>query len=301
METTRKDGSASKLFMPFEKLVRSSQGMAIHGDRAFILYDSGLCGVYNLKTRDPAPVASFRLGSYNEGEPTPDYRNHANHCLFGTREREGSLPYLYVTIGSGIGADEDGYFYRMSVEKITEEGDSYRSEVLQTISYVPSEVPAPFVSPCWGCPAFFADEDEGALYIFSARYRTKRGCVPEGEQNAYIITRFDLPKLSDGSFVRLSGSDIRDQFSVKSNVLFTQGGQLTDGVIYYTFGCPGHEYPVRLMAFDLRQKKLLWEADNLSEAFRMKEIECCDWYQGQLLCNTNGGDLIAVHFTDGSL
>lgn len=298
-----RDGSASTLYMKFDKILRSAQGMAIWQDRAFILYDTGICAVYDLRARSAAPLASFPLGSYNEGTPTRDYLNHANHCMFGSLHADGNpIPLLYVTAGTGIGADADGYYYRLSVENIIRQGDGYRAESLQTVTYQPvGEVPTPWVSPCWGCPAFFVDHQENALYIFSARYRTKRGCVPEGEHNAYIITHFDLPALSDGPLVRLTPADIRDQFSVASDVPFTQGGQLTDGILYYTFGCPKSGYPVRVLAFDMHQKRLLWQAENMDEAFHGEEIECCDWYDGQLLCNTNSGSLYTLRFVKGAV
>ena len=300
MSAITRDGSASTLYMKFDKILRSAQGMAIWQDRAFILYDTGMCGVYDLKGRTAAPLAAFPLGSYNEGMPTRDYLNHANHCMFGSLHwGDNPIPLLYVTVGTGIGADADGYYYRLSVENIVESAAGYRAEVLQTVTYQPSEsVPAPWEAPCWGCPAFFVNNAENALYIFSARYRTKRGCVPEGEHNAYIITRFDLPSLDAGPLVRLTARDIRDQFSVASDIPFTQGGQLTDGILYYTFGCPKAGYPVHVMAFDLRKKSLLWQAGNMDEAFRGEEIECCDWYKGQLLCNTNGGSLYALRFRE---
>ena len=303
MNSLIRDGSASTLYMKFQKILPSAQGMAVWRDRAYILYNTGICAVYDLSSRAFQPVAAFPLGSYNDGKPTRDYLNHANHCMFGSLHLDGNpIPLLYVTVGTGIGADEDGYYYRLSVENIVKTGDEYRSQVLQTVTYRPSgPVPAPFVDPCWGCPAFFADNDANALYIFSARYRTKRGCVPEGERNAYIITRFDLPSLSDGPLVHLAASDIRDQFSVESDVPFTQGGQLTDGILYYTFGCPKAGYPVRVMAFDVERKCLKWQAENMDDAFCGEEIECCDWYGGQLLCNTNGGSLYTLRFTEGAV
>ena len=291
-----RDGSQSRLFMRFEKKMRSIQGMAIWQDNAFILYDTGVCFVHDLKEKQAEPTASFKLGSYNDGQPTKDYLNHANHCMFGgIHYNENPIPLLYVTIGAGVGADEDGFFYRLSVENIEQTPQGYQSRVLQTITYQPSDMSgSPYESPCWGCPAFFVDTEANKLYIFSARYRTKKGCVPEGETNAYIITTFELPDLKAGPLVRLTAADIQDQFVVESDVAFTQGGQMTDGIIYYTFGLPAKDYPDRVMAFDVKQKKALFLLDHLDEALNQEEIECCDWYEGQLLCNTNGGALYAL-------
>ena len=296
------DGSQSRLFMRFDKVLRSAQGMAVWRDKAFILYDTGVCAVYDLKSRDSKPLSVFPLGSFNEGIPAKEYLNHANQCMFGGIHIEDNpIPLLYVTVGTGIGADEDGFYYRLSVENILQTAEGYTAQTLQTVTYQPSDMTgSPWESPCWGCPAFFVDTQAGALYIFSARYRTKRGCVPQGEKNAIIITRFDLPDITAGPLVRLTKEDIRDQFAVKSDVEFTQGGQLTDGIIHYTFGCPKIGYPNRVMAFDVKKKKALYMVDHLDEAFRGEEIECCDWYEGQLLCNTCDGSLYALSFTEGA-
>lgn len=295
------DGSNSTLYMKFHKEMRSAQGMDIWNDRAFILYDSGMCSVYDLAQKNPQGLDLFELGSYNPGVPSKDYRNHANHCIFaGTHWKENPIPLLYVTIGSGIGADEDGFFYRCGVENITcqidEEGqEHYHSELLQVISYQPEGIEeVPYEAPCWGCPAFFVDTDAGFLYMFSARYRTKRGCVPEGKQNAYIITKFLLPSLDAGKMVHLQPKDILDQFVVESDVLFTQGGAFYDGKIYYTFGCPKIDYPLHLLVFDLEKREMIAHVGNMDEAFAGEEIECCARYQGRLLCNTCDGSIFAI-------
>lgn len=291
------DGSGSELYMTCYKPVPSEQGMAIEGDRAFILYDTGVCAVFDLVTRDPRPVSVFPLGSYNKGKPTPDYLNHANSCMFGPAHwGDNPLPLLYVTIGTGIGYDEDGYFYRCAVENVQQREDgSYYSQTVQTICYRPEgTLPEGIVSPCWGCPAFMVDKDEAALYIFSARYRTKRGCVPEGEHNAYIITKFPLPDPARDGMIHLGPEDILDQFVVPSDVLFTQGGTIHNGKLYYTFGYPKGGYPLQILIFDLQRKTLYGQVDNLTEAFRKEEIECCGIYRNRLLCNTCDGSIFAL-------
>ena len=300
------DGSQSTIYMKFQKELPSAQGMSIRNDRAFILYDTGCCCVYDLKSRNPGPLASFQLGSYNPGIPTMDYKNHANSCMFSNiHVNDNPIPLLYVTIGSGIGKDEDGFYYRCAVENIICEvmpdgKEVYRSEVLQVISYKPDGIEeVPFEAPCWGCPSFLIDSEAGYLYIFSARYRTTRGNVPEGEKNRYIITKFRLPEVgreADGkeSKIQLTPKDILDQFTVESDVLFTQGGTLYQNKIYYTFGNPQREYPIRIMVFDLQQKKVIAQFDNMDEAFGFEEIECCEVYQGKLLCNTNAGSIFVL-------
>ena len=112
-------GAESKVFMRFEKAKRSAQGMGIWGDRLFMLYDTGWCSVHDLQTRSPKALDVFKLGSFNDGTPTKDYLNHSNDCVFSKIHYQGNpIPLLYVTIGTGTGMDEDGYFYRCAVENI---------------------------------------------------------------------------------------------------------------------------------------------------------------------------------------
>lgn len=291
------DGGGSKRYMSFEKLLRSAQGMAIWGDRAFILYDTGVCGVYDLKTRNPEPLAQFPLGSYNPGIPSREYLNHANSCMFSRIHlRDNPIPLLYVSTGTGTGYDGDGFYYRCAVENIVEAPDgTCRAETVQTISYHPEgQLPGAFESPAWGCPCFMTDNDTGHLYIFSARYRTKSGCVPEGERNAYIVTKLPLPDPCEGGLIRLGPGDILDQFTVSSDVLFTQGGCIIDSKLYFTFGYPQGGYPLHIMVFDLARKCLAAQMHHLTEAFGGEEIECCGMYRGKLLCNTCNGSIFEI-------
>jgi len=280
-----------------------SQGFAVFEDRAFILHHTGMCCVYDLKARDGAPLAVFPLGSYNAGSPTKDYTNHSNSCMFGKEHYNGNpIPLLYVVIGAGIGYDEDGYFYRCAVENITRNEtdgkETYQAQTLQVISYHPEGIEdTDFLPPCWGCPAFFADTEHRALYMFSAKYRTKRGTLPEGErENTYLITKFDLPSLDQGALVRLTPRDIRDQFTVCSDILFTQGGALADQKIYYTFGCPmsKEKYPNEIAVFDLNARTMCARISDLDEALHMEEIESCEFYNGELLCNTSAGSVFVI-------
>lgn len=287
-------GRDIQLVMHIQKTDHSVQGMGIWENRAFILYDTGICGVYDLEKRQDVPLAVFPLGSYNDGIPSSDYRNHANSCMFSSTHYQGNpIPLLYVTIGTGIGTDEDGYFYRCAVENIrcsvdSQGKESYMAETLQIITYLPEKIEnTVYQTPCWGCPCFLMDPEESGLYIFSARYRTKRGCVPEGKRNRYIITRFALPDAAAGGMVRLKASDIEDQFCVDSDVLFTQGGTIVNGKLYYTFGCPQAGYPLAILVFDIRKKCLCAQMTGFDEAFFQEELECCAPWNGTILFNTN--------------
>lgn len=291
------DGSGSVLYMRCHKPLPIAQGMDIWEDRAFILYDTGVCGVFNLKTRVPRPVSVFPLGSYNAGKPSRDYLNHANSCMFSAMHWQNNpIPLLYVTVGTGTGTDGDGYFYRCAVENIVRREDgSFRAETVQTVCYRPEgALPEGMEPPCWGSPCFLVDNDGGFLYLFSARFRTKRDCVPEGQENAFIITKFPLPDPEKGGVIHLSNPDILDQFAAASDVLFTQGGTIAKGKLYYTFGYPRGGYPLNLLVFDLEKKCQIAHVGNLTEAFCREEMECCSVYQGRLLCNTCEGSIFAL-------
>lgn len=291
------DGSGSVLYMRCHKPLPVAQGMDIWEDRAFILYDTGVCGVFDLKTRAPRPVSVFPLGSYNAGKPSRDYLNHANSCMFSAMHWQNNpIPLLYVTVGTGTGTDGDGYFYRCAVENIVRREDgSFRAETVQTVCYRPEgALPEGMEPPCWGSPCFLVDNDGGFLYLFSARFRTKRDCVPEGQENAFIITKFPLPDPEKGGVIHLSNPDILDQFTAASDVLFTQGGTIAKGKLYYTFGYPRGGYPLNLLVFDLEKKCQIAHVGNLTEAFCREEMECCSVYQGRLLCNTCEGSIFAL-------
>lgn len=284
----------SRLIMRYDKVLKSAQGMAIYGDNAFILHHTGVCAVYDLITKDAKCVTSFKLGSYNDGTPSNEYINHSNQCMFSDiRLNDNSIPLLYVTTGNHFGEDEDGYFYRCAVENIvlTKDSDGHvvgTSSLVQTISYKNGGIEdTQYESPCFGCPAWFVDSKKGYLYIFSARYRTTAEFLPYYEQNRYIITKFKLPDPTQSKFVLLHARDIIDQFVTPFDILFTQGGTLKDDKIYYTFGLGNDQYPLGMRVFDLKNRCICQEYDLSKSSFGNEEIECCGFYQGELLCNTN--------------
>lgn len=289
--------SGATRYMTCHRPVPNTQGMAIWGDCAFMLYDTGVCAVFDLRSRSRKPLDVFPLGSYNSGKPSREYLNHANSCMFSTIHlNDNPIPLLYVTVGAGIGTDEDGYYYRCAVENIAEQEDGcFMAQTVQTITYKPEgTLPAGIEQPCWGAPCFLVDNDAGFLYLFSARYRTKRDCVPEGKENAFIITKFPLPDPRLGGMVHLHPEDILGQFVVPSDVLFTQGGMIHNGKLYYTYGYPKGGYPVQIMVFDLHKKCLAGQTGDLSQVFFGEEIEACATYRGRLLCNTCDGSIFEI-------
>ena len=289
------DTAGVRLHMRFEKPFPSAQGMAIWGDWAFQLFHTGQCTVFDLKSGDPKPLAIFPLGSANTGVPTKDYTNHSNQCMFSDVHVNGNpLPLLYVTAGCGIGADEDGYFYRCAVEDIRLQFDADghitggSAECLQTISYKDGPMEGlPYTKPCWGCPAWFVDNRQKAIYMFSARYRTTPAYKDYYAVNEYIITRFPLPDPLSGGFIRFGPADIQDQFTAPFDIPFTQGGMIAGNKLFYTFGCGDEERPDGIRIFDLDKKCLIAKANLDKSAMSSEELESCSFWGKELIGNTN--------------
>ena len=149
-------------------------------------------------------------------------------------------------------------------------------------------------TPCWGAPAFFVDSDNQALYIFSARYRTTKAYLEHYNQNAFIITKFHLPSLESNNRIILTAKDIIDQFTTPFDILFTQGGTLHQNKIYYTFGFGNEDYPIGIRVFDLEKKCIIAKIDLSDSICASEEIECCAFYCGSLLCNTNDGNIYSI-------
>ena len=284
----------ARLYVRYNKILPSAQGMAVFDHMAFILHHTGECALYDLRTRNPAPLARFPLGSYNSGAPTKDYINHANQCMFSGEHLNGNpIPLLYVTAGYGTERDQDGYFYRCAVEDLHVEraadGRCQRAEsrLVQTVTFSGEGIEETgYEMPCWGCPAWFVDSESEHLYIFSARWRTTEEFLIHYEENRYIVTKLRKPPLSE-PFVHLKAKDILDQFLLPFDILFTQGGMIAGDKLFYTFGLGRPPYPIGLRVYDLTNRCVCGRLDLSDSVLGQEEIESCCFYEGELLCNTN--------------
>ncbi|MBQ8398006.1 MAG: hypothetical protein IJX53_07435 [Clostridia bacterium] len=302
----------TELFMEFENptervygVRRSVQGFSVWGDWAFVLFHSGICAVYDLITRDPAPIEVFKLASYHDGEPDKRYANHANDLMFG-----GTLdgaPLMYITAGNSGEADEHGWIAYCAVEALDITRDDagkphFSTRLVQSIYYKDEQiVNSPYQTPGWGWPASLCDTERGEYVMLSARYRTTKDFVDRYNDNNYIITRFPLPEIKPGNeVVTLTRADIIGQFEAPYDILATQGGTIHDGKLYYTYGFGKVGYPIGMRVFDLREEKLTARVDFSFTPFGNIEIECCAMYGGRLLVNTQSpkgtttGDIYAL-------
>jgi len=295
MKARRIPTSHIRQVMRFNKPMHSAQGMAIYGNLIFQLFHTGVCAVYNLESRSPEPLTVFPLGSFNDGSDCMDYANHANQCLFLQKKEAGQeLPLMYITVGYGTGSDEDGFFYRCSVEQLHLKRDGEgrilggSSEVLQTISYKDNGTHSTaHKSPCWGCPSWLVGSEGSSIYIFSAGYRTTEEFLAYRDVNSYRITRFSLPSPYKERKVIFTEKDIKDQFTTPFDILFTQAGTIFNNKLIYTFGRGDEQYPNGIRVYDLDKKCEHACMDLSSCIFREEEIESCSIFNGELFCNTN--------------
>ena len=145
-----------------------------------------------------------------------------------------------------------------------------------------------FHTPGWGWPASLVDVEGGYYYMFSAKYRTKKEFYQP--DNVYTVTKFALPDPKAGD-VTLTPRDILSQFDLPFDIFITQGGTLKDGRIYYMFGFGTEEYPDAMRVIDLGAEAYLLSEDLSQAPFSDEEVECCAFYRGRLLVNTQAGKL----------
>ena len=304
--------------------VDKEQGMALWDNQLYVFHDGGFCKVYDLTSKCSKPIASFKLGSYNEGTPSSAYQNHCNTVMFGenhyTDPQTGAineLPLLYVRTGNSSGADNIGYYNRLAVESITKTESngvvSFSSRLLQTIiysdtydggkniaNYNDEHGTAYLPAAGFGAPMWLVNTKENAVYMLSAKYRTTYGSVGDTvnypgyesvNDNYYIITKFNLPSLSAGEQVVLTPTDIIDQFTTDFAAFATQGGTVFDDKIIYTFGFGQIRElnPNKILIFDLQEKRICHELILCDSMFAFDEIESCVVYGNSLLVNTQGG------------
>lgn len=276
--------------MEFDNPTKESvQGFAVHGDIGFVLYHTGVCAAYDLARKEQKPLGVFKLGSYNASTPDNRYTNHANSAMFGPTLSGEKYPLLYVSAGNSGECDENGYIAYCAVEQIREENGAFTAQTVQRIYYKNDGIGATaFEAPGWGWPFSLVDVNNGWYYLFSARYRTRKEYSKP--DNAYIVTKFPLPAPDTGD-VTLYPTDITDQFLLPFNVFATQGGTLYDDKIWYMFGFGTENHPNALRVIDLQGKEYARCEDLSTTPFRDQEVECCAFYKGKLLINTQANKI----------
>lgn len=273
---------------------RSIQGMCITADGYLLqLHDHGYCRIFDFKSRNPAPLADFPLGSSGND-------NHANAVALSDLRFKGNrdFPLLYVTGGMPNGAME------CHVENILRNGDRYLAERVQRIvladefrwDMAPGSTykTADGFYRIWGSPSWLIDNGEKCLYILSAIYRTTIQYAKHKDENRYVVTKLRLPDIAEGDVV-LSRRDVRDQIVYDFAAFVTQSGCLEGSKIYFTFGFGRTRESLQssqIRVFDLNARTITQSFD-LAEII-LEELEACAFYQEALYVMTAKGNLYEI-------
>ena len=242
---------------------QAAQGMAIYGDYAYILNNTGYCRVFDLKLGQI--VQEYKLASYGKS-------NHANCASFGVEfYNNNTVPVFYVSECSSP-------YSRCFVENL-EEG---KSQLVQTIQAV--ENGKPKLINDW-----IIDNKGKYLYAF-----IRLGSKDTEGKIRHSIIKYRLPKLAEGKSVQLSESDIHEQFEV-SFMNMSQGGAIKGRHLYLPVGLQNTVDGKRMDAeraiiiIDLKKHKIKKIIDLNNVIF--DEPEDVDFYKGNLLlyCGQNGG------------
>ena len=231
----------------------SNQGFAVYGNDAFVMYETGICDIYDLTTGKF--VNSFHLGSYG-------FSNHTNAANFGVEFPEGNpdFPAIYISECSGQG--------RCFVESITTSG----SKLIQTISLNLSKFGKSGID--WA-----VDEEDSLLY-----------CIQTAAKGTdYNIFAFRLPQLSKGSNIVLNDSDLLNQWNDIPLSGICQGLYVRKGYAYLPMsgganglnGCALHEIN---LTSEIHETTTI----NLGPNFANMECEDLYFYKNSLLISFNG-------------
>jgi len=245
-----------------EHIGQSEQGMDVFGDRAYLLYNTGICRIFDLLSEKID--SEFPLASASK-------TNHANCASFGKEFYEGNnVPVLYVSECSSP--------YRCFVENIR----NSKPQIVQTLFAFENERPK--LVHDW-----IVDKRGGFLYTF-----TRLGVGNSDGTVLHSIYKYRLPKLSEGEKVILSEKDVLDRFDI-SFMSMGQGGLVKGRYMYLPVGL-SHESDGKrpdakraIIIVDLKKQKIKRFVDISNDI--LDEPEDVAIYNGRLLlyCGQNGG------------
>jgi len=239
---------------------QAAQGMAINGEYAFLFNNTGICRIFNLRTNEIERVLNLESSG----------KNHCNSASFGVEKKKGSkFPVIYISQCNAP--------YKCFVESITDSS----SILVQTICVNRSGVNR--IVHDW-----VVDREKKALYSITDLSGTENKW-----DYPHIITKYKLPKLSDGSFVELTDKDVIESFRVSFPNLL-QGAAIRNGFLYLPTGrneldSRGEDAKRELIVVNLRTH-IIENKINLM-GITKNEPEDCDFYKGKLLiyCGQDGG------------
>lgn len=205
------------------------EGMAIHGQYAFLLTNTGLCRIYDMKKKLFA--GSLVLASAHA-------KNHANNACFGVEypKDNNKFPALYIS--------ECEAPYRCYVENITE----YESRLIQIIQFRIGDKPQ-------AVHDWVVDRETSHIYAVTQLYPFNK------ERNGFAtqIVKFALPSINTQEVI-LSDVDIEDSFEIFFPHIL-QGGVIHNHILYLPSGTSADSQAKygkerAIVIIDLKEKKI---------------------------------------------
>ena len=193
-----------------------AQSMAVFGNKMFTVSAKKQITVTDILTFKSLGTFSLSTGSYSD--------LHANTSCFGRYFAHvgDEFPLLYVSQWQG---DEDR---GVLAYRITCSEEGYKSNLVQAI------LPDPSMEKIGeGAADWVVDYDTGSLYCFS--YKLFGNSASILQDNAMIITQFDLPSPADGAEVILTDEDVVRQEELEM-MLVTQDKCYRSGEIVIVSG-----------------------------------------------------------------
>ena len=268
--------------MKFRKIgqIHGGQDGAIWGNLLFRFENNGACHVYDLNTLEK--VSEFTLEGMDQWMP------HSNAVTFGCEYyADGDeFPLLYTNIYNTYSKEEDRREGVCCMYRLTREGDSFRGQLVQTIT-----VGFRYDASLWCSEGgdirpygnFVIDRENGIYYGFTMR-------------DGYDTTRyfaFRLPKLADGEAVVLGKEDILNSFDCPYH-RFIQGACVHKGKIFSlegftndTVNLPG----IRIID-PVKQEQLCYV--RTAEYGMDHEPEMVDFWADMCYCSDCDGNLFII-------
>ena len=182
-----------------------------------------------------------------------NYKLHSNVCCFGKEFYEGGLiPLLYVSTWD-YRSDRACLVYNILRD---DENGEYKSSLVQKITPKDKVLDSLYIGQ--GSADWIVDNDNGYLYCLS--YYLK-GASTLIDGNKEMVTKFRLPKVSEGNDVVLTAEDVIDHFELDM-FYKSQDKAYYNGNIYVIAGCGDYVENKRNMLYVLNlEKKIVTKID----------------------------------------
>lgn len=237
------------------------QGFAIYGDYCIqgTLGESGndtLAALINMQTREVISTLNLSHSGYSA--------IHCNTMCFGKEIiTNGIMPLLYASQWDG---EKCCFIYDVQLNGAT---------LKQVIS--PANLTKDGIKFGRGNVDWVVDIDNN--FLFAVSY------VNVGFDSAQIVTKFNLPLLSDGALIELEDTDIIS-YNTFTNYIVRQDCCYNNGKLYISCGA-GLEY-IPYLSLHVVDTTSLKEVSFIDLQYLGEEIEGLDVYKGNLMLHTAG-------------